>query len=147
MAFGNRNPGSFIRLSQAREAPAGVTWGAFDRHALVRIPLTTTTEQGRLVAPPTIEFRLPDGSAHPHLLLAGVAQAMLAARATPEIESLLERTASAAAKKDDGARKGGRLPASFQEIADLLLANRAVLEQDGVFPPNLIEQYMGVLRS
>lgn len=27
----------------------------------------------------TIEFRLPDGSAHPHLLLAGVAQALVAA--------------------------------------------------------------------
>jgi glutamine synthetase len=145
MAFGNRNPGSFIRLHQAKEAPAGVTWGAFDRHALVRIPLTAMTAEGRVVAPPTIEFRLPDGSAHPHLLLAGVAQSMMAARSNADLEPLLQRTASATVKKAEGAK--ARLPASFQEIADLLSAHRVVLEQGGVFPSAMIEQFVSVLRS
>ena len=67
MAFGNRNEASFVRLSQAKEAPAGITWGAFNRHALVRLPLAAATAEGRVVSPPTLEFRLPDGSAHPHL--------------------------------------------------------------------------------
>jgi glutamine synthetase len=148
MAFGNRNPGSFIRLSQAKEAPAAITWGAYDRHALVRLPLTATTADGRVVSPPTIEFRLPDGSAHPHLLLAGIAQAMLAGRSTPEVEGLLARTASTRVAAQSGAGAGGsRLPASFPEIADLLAAHRSILEDGGVFPASLIDQFLVILRS
>jgi len=148
MAFGNRHPGSFVRLSQAKEAPTAVTWGAFDRHALVRLPLTAKTAEGRVVSPPTIEFRLPDGSAHPHLLLAGVAQAMLAGRSTPELEVLLARTASSKVKTKSGsATESSRLPASFREIADLLASHRAVWEEGNVFPSSLIDQFLTVLRS
>jgi len=148
MAFGNRNTGSFIRLSQAKEAPAGITWGAYDRHALVRLPLTATTADGRIVSPPTIEFRLPDGSAHPHLLLGGIAQAMLAGRSTPDLEALLERTSSVRVAEGAGAgQHHDGLPKSFREIADLLAAHRSVLEDGGVFSPSLIDQFITVLRS
>jgi glutamine synthetase len=148
MVFGNRNPGSFIRLSQAKEAPVGITWGAYDRHALVRLPLTATTAAGRIVSPPTIEFRLPDGSAHPHLLLAGVVQAMLAGRAHSDLEGLLQRTASARkATAVAAGTSGGGLPASFPEIADLLAAHRAVLEAGGGFPASLLDQFLTILRS
>jgi glutamine synthetase len=147
MAFGNRNEGSFVRLSQAKEAPTAITWGAYDRHALVRLPLTATTADGRTVGPPTIEFRLPDGSAHPYLLLAGVAQAMVAGRSTPDLEALLARTSSKAAPRTGTAANGSRLPASFLEIRALLEAHRSVLEAGEVFPPSLIEQFLTVLRS
>jgi glutamine synthetase len=148
MAFGNRNPGSFIRLSQAKEAPSGITWGAFDRHALVRLPITAKTADGRVVSPPTIEFRLPDGSAHPHLLLAGVAQAMLAGRSNAELGALLARTAASRDRARTGTDvNGSRLPASFQEIADLLAAHRSVLEEGSVFPAGLIDQFISVLRA
>ncbi|MGA2262544.1 MAG: glutamine synthetase beta-grasp domain-containing protein [Acidobacteriota bacterium] len=147
MTFGNRSAGSFIRLGQAKEAPTAVTWGAYDRHALVRLPLTATTAEGRMVSPPTIEFRLPDGSAHPHLLLAGVAQAMLAGRSTPDLEALLARASSRSAPKTGAGTNGGRLPASFSEIADLLAAHRSVLEEGAVFPASLIDQFLTVLRS
>ena len=76
MAFGNRSLGSFVRLTQGKEAPNTVFWGEFNRKALVRLPLVATTEENRRVGVPTVEFRLPDGSAHPYLLLAGIAQAM-----------------------------------------------------------------------
>jgi glutamine synthetase len=147
MVFGNRNEGSFVRLSQAKEAPTAITWGEYDRHALVRLPLTATTADGRMVSPPTIEFRLPDGSAHPHLLLAGVAQAMLAGRSTSDLEAVLARTSSKAPPKTGAAANGGWLPASFLEIRVLLEAHRSVLEAGGVFPPSLIDQFLTVLRS
>ncbi len=148
MAFGNRSPESFIRLSQAKEAPSGVTWGAFDRHALVRLPFAARTAAGRIVSPPTIEFRLPDGSAHPHLLLAGVAQATVAGRSVPDLDDLLTRTASTGrGRKTDGGSEASRLPASFGEIADLLCANRAILEEGSVFPPGLIDQFLTILRA
>jgi glutamine synthetase len=148
MAFGNRTPGSFIRLSQAKEAPTAVTWGAYDRHALVRLPLTAKTAEGRIVSPPTIEFRLPDGSANTHLLLAGVTQAMVAGRATPELEALLARTASSQSKsKASGGAESARLPGSFREIAELFAAHRSVFEEGAVFPSGLIDQFLVALRA
>lgn len=148
MAFGNRHPGSFIRLSQAKEAPTGISWGAYDRHALIRLPITAATAEGRVVTPPTIEFRLPDGSAHPYLLLAGVAQAMLAARSIPDLDGLLARTNSSGRQpQTEAGGGGGRLPTSFPEIADRMAAHRAVLETGGVFPSRLIEQFITTLRT
>jgi glutamine synthetase len=146
MTFGNRNAGSFIRLSQAKEAPMAVTWGAYDRNALVRLPVMAKTVEGRIVSAPTIEFRLPDGSAHPYLLLAGVAQAMLAGRSTPDMPELLARTASARITHADGS-EGDRLPVTFSAIAEMLSAHRAVFEDGGVFPPNLIDQFLHYLRA
>ena len=73
---------------------------------------------------------------------------MLAARSIPDLKGLLERTnASQAAKKSDDDIGGGRLPASFPEIADLLTAHRAVLEAGDIFPASLIEQFIAILRS
>lgn len=134
MAFGNRLPSSFTRVRQGREAPHAIVWGDRDRSALVRLPMVATTEEGRQVAPATIEFRLPDGSAHPHLVLAGAAQAMLCGRQTPDLDDLLERTR---------AGRGGqavRVPRSFPEVAAALVEHRASLEAGAVFPHSLLDR-------
>jgi glutamine synthetase len=144
MAFGNRVEGSFVRLHQAREAPAGVTWGEFDRRALVRLPVQARDADGRAVGPPTIEFRLPDGSAHPHLLLAGVAQAMVAARGTPELDALLDATAAGASGRRDGLP---RVPRTAAEIASELRTHRAAFEADAVFPGALLDGVMARLEN
>ncbi len=138
MAFGNRVPGSFVRLKQAKEAPSVVTWGAYDRRALVRLPVLARTAEGRETSPPTIEFRLPDGSAHPHLLLAGIAQATAAAPPDEEAGPLLERTATA--RREDGLADAPKLPLSFAEIAAALAARRGALEDGGVFPRTLLDE-------
>ena len=138
MAFGNRTEGSLIRLTQAKEAPNAIVWGEFDRSALVRLPIVATTEDGRRVSPPTIEFRLPDGSAHPHLLLAAVAQAMVEARGGTDVEALLERTSVTVLRRGAGAATP--VPTRFLEVAEALKASRAVLEAGGVFPPVLLDR-------
>jgi glutamine synthetase len=132
-------------LSQAREAPNAIIWGDADRTALVRLPIVARTEDGRPVTPPTIEFRLPDGSAHPHLLLAGVAQVMVAGRATQDIAALLAKTAASA----PGARTGAvsRVPSSFPEVGETLARHRAVLEAGGVFPAALIDSVVAKLEQ
>ena len=136
MAFGNRSPGSFVRLTQGKEAPNTVTWGRFNRHALIRLPIQAMTETGRLVTPPTIEFRLPDGSAHPFLLLAGVAQAMLLGRETDDLDGLLERTS---AEGGDGRGQDAEaVPHRFAEVAEALEKHRAGLAAGGVFPDHFI---------
>jgi glutamine synthetase len=144
MAFGNRVPDSFVRLMQGKEAPSAVTWGWRDRKALIRIPALAVTEAGRSASLPTIEFRLPDGSAHPYLLLAGVSQAMMAGRAIDDIEALLERT-TAAARGDGGGAQS--LPATFREVAGRLERQRAALEAGQVFPVRWIEMLLQTLRS
>jgi glutamine synthetase len=138
MAFGNRTEGSLIRLTQAKEAPNAIVWGDYDRSALVRLPIVANNAEGRPVSPPTIEFRLPDGSAHPHLLLAGVAQALLSARASADVAELLEHTSTAARQR--GERIATAVPTRFLEVAAALSAQRDVFEAGGVFPPVLIDQ-------
>jgi glutamine synthetase len=137
MAFGNRAPSSFLRLTQGKEAPQTVTWGRYNRNALVRLPIIPRDAGGRAVSPETIEFRLPDGSAHPYLLLAGIAQAMAAGRKLPNLDGWLAKTATdAAAKHPHGVPP---IPKSFAEIAEALRADRAVFEAGGVFSPRQIE--------
>ena len=142
MAFGNRSRDSFVRLSQGKEAPSYVTWGRYNRRALVRIPIIPTDEQGRTTSPGTIEFRLPDGSAHPHLLLAAVAQAFVAGHGMAGLDARLERTAvTAHAAPDD------RVPLTFTEVADALAGCRGVLEAGGVFTPNMLDRVITLLRA
>jgi glutamine synthetase len=137
MAFGNRVEGSFVRLSQAKESPKGIFWGDYDRSALIRLPIVPTTAEGRSVSPATVEFRLPDGSADPYLLLAGVAQAMLLGRATDRIDDLLE--ASSAAEANAATAPASAVPRNPREVAEALSAARAVLESGGVFPSLVID--------
>jgi glutamine synthetase len=136
MAFGNRADSSFLRLSQAKEAPNTVTWGRFDRRALVRLPIVARDEHGRQVTPQTIEFRLPDGSAHPHLLLAAIAQAMTAAKTLPDLDKLIAATA---AEHGGRHRQMSTIPQSRAEIADRLHEDRRMLEAGDVFPSGMLD--------
>lgn len=144
MAFGNRSRDSFVRLSQGKEAPSVVTWGRYNRKALIRIPIIPTDEHGRETSPGTIEFRLPDGSAHPHLLLAGVAQAMAAGRRIDQLDASLERTAVTA---HGVAATENRVPLTFMEIADAVERSRQAFEAGGVFTENLLNRVVALLRA
>lgn len=138
MAFGNRKVGSFVRLRQGKEAPNTVVWGEFDRKALIRLPVLVTGPRGEVVSPPTVEFRLPDGSAHPHLLLAGIAQAMMMGRETESLDALLEATSTA---RGAGAQADARaIPTGFGEIARAVASNRQTLEAGGVFPSHVLDR-------
>lgn len=145
MAFGNCRAGSFVRLSQAKEAPNSVTWGRYNRKSLIRIPVVPLDAQGRAVAPSTVEFRLPDGSAHPHVLLAGVAQAMVAGRELEGLDELLQST-----RAEVGAAELAEttlVPRSFAEVADQLQEARAHLEVGGVFPAHVVDRLLSGLRT
>ena len=141
MAFGNRTSTSFVRLTQAKEAPSSVTWGRYNRKALIRLPIVAADEEGKSVSPETVEFRLPDGSAHPHLLLAGIAQAMLAGRSFEDIDALLERTCTQTLQ----AAAATPVPRMFAEVADGLRRHRAPFEAGGVFPEHVIDRTIEAL--
>jgi len=137
MAFGNREKGSFTRLLQGKEAPNAITWGSFNRLALIRLPTQVETCDGRVVTPPTIEFRLPDGSAHPYLVLAGIAQAMLLGRDTEDLDGLLDRTKAEFALNEMGAATP--VPKSFREVSSALREYGEVLQRGDVFPGSLLD--------
>jgi glutamine synthetase len=145
MAFGNRVRGSFARLTQAKEAPSAITWGEFDRLALIRLPVVARDVGGKAITPPTIEFRLPDGSALPHLLLAGAALAMVRGRDTEQLDELLEKTSST--RVTDESVDVEPLPLSFPEVADVLERHRGDLEVAGTFPPGLVDNLLMHLRE
>jgi glutamine synthetase len=142
MAFGNREEGSFIRLVQAKEAPSTIVWGEYDRNALVRLPVVATGEGGREITWPTVEFRLPDGSALPHLLMAGAVLAMTHGREMKDLGELLQRTSSQAAEEGDAAP----VPRGFRQVAEALALHRETLERGGVFPAGLIDRVLARLR-
>jgi glutamine synthetase len=137
MAFGNRVEGSFTRLTQGKEAPNVVTWGEFDRNALIRLPIVARTAEGKAVSPPTVEFRLPDGSVHPHFLLAGVAQATAHASTRDDVAEILTETEARRARVQPGGAVP--VPQSKVEVMAAARAARGVLEEGGVFPPGLVE--------
>jgi glutamine synthetase len=143
MAFGNRSANSFIRLAQAREAPSTVTWGQFNRKALIRLPIVATDDRGHAVSAETIEFRLPDGSAHPHMVLAVVAQAMAAGHVTPDLDAVIEKTKARAEETPNGFT----VPRAFREVAVALRAGRLPLEAGDVFPPRLIDRVAEALEG
>ncbi len=143
MAFGNRATNSFVRLLQAKEAPSTVTWGHYNRRALIRLPIAATDENGTSVSPETVEFRLPDGSAHPHLLLAGIAQTMVVGRSSENIDTLLEQTRALAPKGSSPLP----VPRSFLEVADRLAEHRATFEAGGIFPAQVIDRTIETLRQ
>lgn len=143
MAFGNREDGSFVRLGQGKESPEQMTWGLFNRKALVRLPVEVRDAEGNRVAPPTIEFRLPDGSVHPHLLLAAVAQTFLAAGEPAEVDRLLEQSDASR----ESAEGGGAIPSSAEEVARELFSSREIFEAGGVFPPAFVDRTLERLRG
>jgi glutamine synthetase len=110
----------------------------------VRIPIIPTDAAGRPTSPGTIEFRLPDGSAHPHLLLAAIAQSFVAGRTMSGIESILARTAVTA---QSAVPSDHRVPLTFPEVADALEASRGVLEAGGVFTANMLDRVVTLLRA
>lgn len=140
MTFGNREPGSFVRLLQSKESPAAISWGAFDRKALIRLPLVAPGAPAGEGWPPTIEFRLPDGSAMPHLLLAGIAQSLAHGRTLPELDALLTRTASL--QPEGHSTPPRELPRDREGVALALAARRPTLESADVFPESLIDEWL-----
>jgi glutamine synthetase len=136
MAFGNRSPHSFTRLRQGREVPRHIAWGASDRSALVRLPAVPPAADGGAAITPTIEFRLPDGSAHPHLVLAGAAQAMVLGARVRHLDDLLARTE---AGSEDFGTDAPAMPSTRARVADAVARGRAALEAGGVFPTTLLD--------
>jgi len=99
----------------------------------------------------TVEFRCPDGSANIHLLLAGLA---VAARKGLTMDNALDLAkelyvdVNIFSDEHKGIQsKLPQLPVSCWESAERLLDDRQIYQQDGVFPPVVIDGLVKILRS
>lgn len=153
-AFGNTVPTSYFRLVPNQEAPTNICWGARNRSVLVRVPLGWAEGQNMAsVANPgvnvgmvsgegrqTFEFRVPDGSANVHLIIAGLIMAVLHGMRMPDAVAKADSLyVEGNIAKSGLAGKLKPLPDSCVASAKCLDATRAVFESDGVFPPQLID--------
>jgi len=167
-AFGNTIPLSFLRLVPHQEAPTNICWGDRNRSVLVRVPLgwlnvgdmardanPQESQEGDKVASfgesQTVEFRAADGSANIYFMLAGLA---VAARHGLGMQDALEVADRLyvdvnifAAQHKKYQDKLPQMPTSCWESAERLLGDRAIYEEDGVFPPGLVDGLVKVLKG
>ncbi len=156
-AFGNTVPTSYLRLVPHQEAPTNICWGDRNRSTLVRVPLGWTEAADRMFhdsnpqdpssiaqdpARQTVEFRAPDGSANIHLLLAGLTVAARHGLVSPDSLELAKKLYVDVnifnEKHRSVQEKLPKLPASCQESAEKLIDQRAMYEENGVFPTALV---------
>lgn len=148
MAWGNRGgSNSFLRLSEGKETPTKIQWDFFNRKALVRLPIQSQTAKGEIITPATVEFRLGDGSAHPHLLLAGIAQSFVHAYHMDDnaLLNVVNRCRAVHLDKRDVAWL--HVPRSNREVATVLESHKKMYVDGGVFQPSFIEQHVSALSS
>lgn len=153
-AFGNTIPTSYLRLVPNQEAPTKICWGERNRSALVRVPLGWNGKQNmaakanpeikiaikNLDSRQTFEFRVPDGSAHIHLIIAGLIVASLHGIQMPGAPELADRLyVEGNIFRNIPSQQLQQLPASCVESAERLQAKRKIFEENGIFPERLID--------
>jgi glutamine synthetase len=164
-AFGNTIPTSYLRLVPHQEAPTSICWGDRNRSVLIRVPLgwngatgmikdanpSDTSEFPEMPAKQTVELRSPDGSADICKLFAGIVVAIEHGLEMPDAlkkaEDLYVNYNIFTSEGRARMKKLESLPASCWESADCLKSKRDVFEKDGIFPPGLIDNIIGRLRS
>jgi glutamine synthetase len=160
-AFGNTMAASYLRLVPNQEAPTRICWSDMNRSALIRVPLAwsraaSLANQVNPPSPPlekvsrqTVELRTPDGSALVHLLLSAITRIADEAFDDPtSAETARKRYVTAAGLKDQRvASTFPQLPGSCAEAASLLQRRRMLFEKEGMFPREIIDYVLNLLRG
>ena len=164
-AFGNSIPTSYLRLVPHQEAPTNICWGDRNRSVVIRVPLgwsgaqhmiTDANPQDCKCAPEsvnkqTFEFRVPDGSADPYLLVAGLIISSLNGIKREDALEVAEKLyVDVNIFKPEFKEKLctlKQLPASCYESALALDAKRATFEANGIFPKGMIDSRIKYLKS
>lgn len=162
-AFGNTVPTSYLRLVPNQEAPTYICWGERNRSALVRIPLgwSGNKDMAGVVNPgmqnnkqatinnlQTFEFRVPDGSANIHLIMAGLLVAAVHGLTMPDA---LEKAEALYVKGNifhtSDFKHLNQLPSSCFESAQRLDSKRDIFIGSGVFPRMIITHIIDILKN
>ncbi len=164
VAFGNMTAASFLRLVPHQEAPTMVCWSYSNRSALIRVPLgwrgidnlamaVNPQQKEKYISEnsrQTVEIRNADGSANPHLLLAGIVTS--ARWAFNHKEEALEYAKKCYVEgnihdNEELMSKLVDIALSCEETADNLIKDRDLYEKEGLFTKLVIENTAKVLRA
>ena len=99
----------------------------------------------------TIEFRAPDGSADVYKLLAGLVigamHGLKMPNAVKKARDLYVDVNIFEKKSTKKLRSLAKLPASCYDSAECLQKQRAFFEEDGIFPPEVLDYVISHLKS
>ena len=164
-AFGNTIPTSYLRLVPHQEAPTNVCWGDRNRSVVIRVPLGWSGAQHMIsdanpqdckcqpvsVNKQTFEFRVPDCSADPYLLVSGFIISSLNGLKSPDSLEMAEKLyVDVNIFKPEFKEKLAKLkqlPDSCFESAEALDKKRAAFEENGIFPKGMIDSRIKYLKA
>jgi len=142
-AFTNASVNSYQRLVPKQEAPVYRFFSGPNRTAAIRVPAYAYSPESM-----RFEYRVPDAAGNPYLCMAAILMG-----AADGIKRQLDPGRLGFGPIDENVfqedfdtSKLATLPRSLDEALDGLLHDRAFLEQEGVFPPDLIDEYVGAKR-
>jgi glutamine synthetase len=138
-AFTNPSTNSYKRLVPGFEAPVAITFGQANRSAAIRIPsYVNNPEETR------IEYRPPDGTANPYMLMSAMLMAGLDGvinNLDPIVEGLGPIDTNIYDNKDVHVNF---LPKDFEEALDALCEDNDFLKRGNVFTDDLIQQWIKI---
>lgn len=147
-AFGNTIPPSYLRFAIRKESPSVIFWGTKDRLALVRVPLWWSFRDdigNEDSCRRTLEFRAPDASSNPYLLLAGISLAAEYGLANQKETEKIAYDLDARNMKEEVEYQS--LPLSCFEAAQCLRKSREFYQCGNVFPRRVIDGTIEKLES
>jgi glutamine synthetase len=134
-AITNQWVNSYKRLVPGFEAPTHVSWGARNRSALIRVPLTKRGKESSC----RLEYRAPDPACNPYLTLSAIlAAGMEGVRAEYDLPPEMGPDVAADAK----AGRDVRLPALPESLPEALAAMRESELVRGVLGDHLFEWFI-----
>ncbi|HVC33364.1 MAG TPA: type I glutamate--ammonia ligase [Chloroflexota bacterium] len=141
LAFAAPTTNSYRRLVPGYEAPVNLIYSQRNRSAAVRIPMYSDSPKSK-----RIEFRCPDATCNPYLMMAALLMAGLDGvqqkiePPTPIDKDLYELEPEEAVQIKS-------TPGSLGEVLDALEQDHAFLLRGDVFTPDLIRNYIAYKRE
>ena len=145
LAFTNPSTNSYRRLVPGYEAPVNAFFSIGNRSAAIRIPKYATLPQEV-----RFEFRPPDATCNPYLAMAAMLLAGL-----DGIQNEIDPTEAGYGPINEDIFSWSpekratiqHLPTSLEEALDALEEDHAYLTHGGIFPEELVEQWVTVKRT
>lgn len=145
MGIGNASTNSYRRFAPNMAAPVKLFFGISNRSSALRIPGYSRNERESRV-----EFRMPDGTANPYLIVAAQLMAGL-----DGVQSDLDPVelgygpfdVNVYALPEEEQAKLKEVPMTFGAALSALDEDRGFLTKGGVFPDELIDSYLTVKRA
>lgn len=145
MGLGNASTNSYRRFAPNMAAPVRLFYGLSNRSSALRIPgYARNPREAR------VEYRLPDATANPYLIIAGQLMAGLdgiARRLDPSAEGYGPFDVNVYALPAEEQAKLAEVPTRFADALDALDGDRSFLLAGEVFANELIDAYLAVKRT